>query len=98
MEWKETLEECGYNVLKVLNHVHGQDDVPTKEVQRSSLQFAEYLEERKSRLLNLEVGEDERPAAVYRRYYEATVPNIYLFRRVAGGQRDGRRRGNRQQR
>ncbi|EXJ59412.1 uncharacterized protein A1O5_12293 [Cladophialophora psammophila CBS 110553] len=74
VEWKETLEECRYDVLNVLNHVHGQDDAPTKEVQRSSLKFAEYLEVRKSTLLNLEVGDDERPAFVYPRYYETTVP------------------------
>ncbi|OAL34432.1 hypothetical protein AYO20_06275 [Fonsecaea nubica] len=74
VEWKETLEECGYDVSNVLNHSDEHDEVPRQHQQRPLLTFAEYLRVRKSRLLNLEVGEDETPQEVYRRYYKTAVP------------------------
>ncbi|KAH0842540.1 hypothetical protein FOPE_07696 [Fonsecaea pedrosoi] len=73
-EWKETLQECGYDVSNVLNHSDEHDEVPRQHQQRHLLTFAEYLQVRKSRLLNLEVGEDETPQEVYRRYYRTAVP------------------------
>ncbi|KIW82883.1 hypothetical protein Z517_02126 [Fonsecaea pedrosoi CBS 271.37] len=45
VEWKETLEECGYDVSNVLNHSDEHDEVPRQHQQRHLLTFAEYLQE-----------------------------------------------------
>ncbi|OQV01081.1 Ankyrin repeat-containing protein isoform 1 [Cladophialophora immunda] len=74
VEWKEALEECGYDVSNVLNPGSKDDDISQQEQRRSLLTFAEYLEVRKSRLLNLEIGEHDSPASVYKKYYRMAVP------------------------
>ena len=81
LEWEEALEECGHDPEAILNFVDEGDqgrstaiDIPSKATQRSLLILSEYLEIRKARLLNLEVGPDETYIDVYREYYDLVVP------------------------